>query len=306
MMLAAIDAGSNTLRLLIGKVQNGKVAPLLYERRICRLAGGFKDEEGLSPEAKERTLFAFQRFAEICEKNNVSKVRVVGTAAFRQAINGESFADKVRSTTQLPLTIISGEEEAETMTAGVLSALNPVPDNALIVDIGGGSTEFVLCSKGKVLWARSLPLGVVRLAEGYENPEARQCSIAQTLTLFKAELARACVFNDVKIASLALVGTAGTVTTLAALDQQMIEYDWRQINNYLMPLSRILYWREQLAPLTPAERESLPGMEAGRGDLIPAGIEIILGLMQQLNNPSLTVSDFGILEGLLLSLESSE
>jgi exopolyphosphatase/guanosine-5'-triphosphate,3'-diphosphate pyrophosphatase len=306
MMLAAIDAGSNTLRLLIGKVQNGKVAPLLYERRICRLAGGFKNEEGLSPEAMERTLFAFQEFAEVFAKNRVKKVRAVGTAAFRQAINGEKFASKVRSTTQLPLKIISGEEEAETMTAGVLSALDLIPDNALIIDIGGGSTEFVLCAKQKVLWTRSLPLGVVRLIEGHESPEARQHFITQTLAQFNVELERACVSNNVDIGSIALVGTAGTVTTLAALDQQMTEYDWRQINNYVMPLSKIQYWWELLAPLTPLERESLPGMETGRGDLILAGVEIILGVMQLLNNRSLTVSDFGILEGLLLSLESSE
>jgi len=306
MMLAAIDAGSNTLRLLIGKVQNGKVAPLLYERRICRLAGGFKDTEGLSPEAMERTLFAFQEFAEVCAKNNIKKVMAVGTAAFRQAINGEKFTIKVRSTTQLPLQIISGEEEAETMTAGVLSALDPIPDNALIVDIGGGSTEFVLCSKQKVLWARSLSLGVVRLTEGHESPEARQHFITQTLAQLNVELERVCVANNLDIGSVALVGTAGTVTTLAALDQQMTEYDWRQINNYVMPLSKIQYWQQLLTPLSSLERESLPGMEAGRGDLILAGIEIILGVMQLLNNASLTVSDFGILEGLLLSLESSE
>ena len=192
------------------------------------------------------------------------------------------------------------------MTAGVLSALDPIPENALIVDIGGGSTEFVLCAKQKVLWARSLPLGVVRLIEGHQSPEARQHFIAQTLAQLNVELARVCVSNNLDIGSVALVGTAGTVTTLAALDQQMTEYDWRQINNYVMPLSKIQCWRELLAPLTPLERESLPGMEAGRGDLIIAGIEVILNVMQQLNNTSLTVSDFGILEGLLLSLESSE
>ena len=192
------------------------------------------------------------------------------------------------------------------MTAGVLCALDPIPDHALIVDIGGGSTEFVLCAKQKVLWARSLPLGVVRLVEGYQSPEARQHFIAQTLAPLNVELESVCVSNNVDIGSVALVGTAGTVTTLAALDQQMTEYDWRQVNNYVMAPSKIQYWQELLAPLSPLERESLPGMEAGRGDLILAGIEIIMGVTKLLNNTSLTVSDFGILEGLLLSLESSE
>jgi exopolyphosphatase/guanosine-5'-triphosphate,3'-diphosphate pyrophosphatase len=305
-MLAAIDAGSNTLRLLIGAVEAGKVIPALYERRICRLAGGFSDEEGLSPEAQERTLFAFYQFAEICKQHKVQKVRAVGTAAFRQAVNGESFARKISSETLLPLEIVTGEVEAETMTVGVLSALDPIPENALILDIGGGSTEFVLCAAQKILWTRSLPLGVVRLIEGYAGPEARQHVIAKTLAQLNEELANVCVFNGIDIESISLVGTAGTVTTLAALDQEMTAYDWKKINNYVMPLSKLVCWKEQLEALAPTEREALPGMEAGRGDLIVAGIEIILCLMQKMNIDSLTVSDFGILEGLLLSLESIE
>jgi exopolyphosphatase/guanosine-5'-triphosphate,3'-diphosphate pyrophosphatase len=102
------------------------------------------------------------------------------------------------------------------------------------------------------------------------------------------------------------VGTAGTVTTLAALDQQMVTYDWQRINNYVMSLSKISFWAEHLGALDPTEREALAGMEAGRGDLIIAGIEILIGLMKTMNMTTLTVSDFGILEGLLLSLESSD
>lgn len=305
-MLAAIDAGSNTLRLLIGRIENDKVVPSLYVRRICRLAGGFTAAEGLSAEAMERTLFAFREFAEICQEHHVQRLRAVGTAAFRQAKNGESFADEVRSRTQLPLQVISAEAEAETMTAGVISALNPVPDNALIVDIGGGSTEFVVCSAGKVLWTHSLPLGVVRLIEEYSSQEARQHVISKALAELSDELASVCVSSGMDVSSLSLVGTAGTMTTLAALDQQMTEYDWKQINNYHMPLSKLLSWRDLLEPLTPSEREALPGMEPGRGDLIPAGIELLVCLMQQLHISSLTVSDYGILEGLLLSLQSTE
>lgn len=305
-MLAAIDAGSNTLRLLIGEVSAGKVVPLLYDRQICRLAGGFKEDQGLSPEAMERTLAAFNRFAVICQKNRARKVRAVGTAAFRQALNGEEFAGKVRTMTQLPLAVISGDEEAATMAAGVLCGLDPIPDFSLILDIGGGSTEFVLCAKQKVLWSRSLSLGVVRLVEDFKNPGYRELFVTQALAQFSEELLKVCRANKVDKDSIVLVGTAGTITSLAALDQQMALYDWRRINNYVMSLSKVLAWQKILSPLTATERESLPGMEAGRGDLILAGIEVLLGVMQQLNSASLTVSDFGILEGLLLSLESSE
>ena len=278
-MLAAIDAGSNTLRLLVGEVIAGKVVPQLYLRRICRLAGGFTEEEGLSLAARERTLFAFQELAETYRQLDVRQVSAVGTAAFRQAVNGEEFVNEIRGALQLPLEIISGDKEAEYMASGVLSALDPVPAQALIIDIGGGSTEFVLCSQQRVVWSRSLPLGVVRLTEGYLAPEQRYKAIDDILSSLIVELTKACQSVDIDINALALVGTAGTVTTLAALDLQMTEYDWRRVNNYSLPLSRLQKWQSTLAPLSLAEREALPGMEAGRGDLITSGLEIILYLM---------------------------
>ncbi len=304
-MLAAIDAGSNTLRLLVGKVTNGRVLPEFYLRRISRLAGGFTQNEGLSPEARERTLFAFQEFAETCRQAEVKQIRAIGTAAFRQAANGEHFAREIKEITQLPLEIISGVVEAEYMVSGVLSALDPMPPHALIVDIGGGSTEFVLCSRQKVLWSKSLPLGVVRLAEEYESPLMRQNAIEDALAELNVELFGVCKSIDLVLEDLHLVATAGTVTTLAALDMQMTEYDWQRVNNYSLKLSRLRYWQTILTPLSLSEREELPGMEAGRGDLIIPGLEIILCQMHQMSADYLTVSDFGILEGLLLTLHNN-
>ncbi len=304
-MLAAIDAGSNTLRLLVGRVNNGKVLPKFYLRRISRLAGDFTQKEGLSLEAKERTLFAFQELAKTCLQAEVKQVRVVGTAAFRQAVNGEHFACEVRQFTQLPLEIISGKVEAEYMVSGVLSVLEPMPPHALIVDIGGGSTEFVLCSGQKVLWSRSIPLGVVRLTEEYTSPLMRQSVIAEALTALNVELYSVCKSVGLVLDDLHLVATAGTVTTLAALDMRMTEYDWRQVNNYSIPLSHLRHWQTILTPLSLSEREKLPGMEVGRGDLIMPGLEIILFQMHQMSTDYLTVSDFGILEGLLLSLHNN-
>ena len=302
MLAAAIDAGSNTLRLLIGKVVDGLVVPELYQRRICRLAGNFSQHEGLSAEARERALSVFREFASTCNKADVQRSRVVGTAAFRQAVNGENFAGQVREMTGLPLEVITGEEEALYTAKGVVSALDPVPVQALIFDIGGGSTEFILCVNGEVAWSQSFPLGVVHLTEGHASAIDRQAEISKTLALVQAELQQACISSGVDLAKLTLVGTAGTVTTLAALDMQMTEYDWRRVNNYSMPYHTLQDWYERLCPMTLLEREVLPGMEPGRGDLIIAGLEIVLGILQAMHPDRLTVSDFGILEGLLLSM----
>lgn len=305
MLAAAIDAGSNTLRLLIGKVVDGRVVPTLYQRRICRLAGGFTLQEGLSVAARERTLAVFREFSAICREAGAERIRAVGTAAFRQAANGESFASQVRESTGLPLQIISGETEAAYTARGVVSALRPVPAHALIFDIGGGSTEFVLCAGGRVTWSRSFPLGVVHLTETYPASRDRQAEISRMLALIQAEVEGACFSSGVNPAELTPVGTAGTVTTLAALDMQMAEYDWRRVNNHRMSHTMLQQWYERLSPLTPRQRELLPGMERGRGDLIIAGLEIILDLMQAISSKRLVVSDFGILEGLLLSLYDS-
>jgi exopolyphosphatase/guanosine-5'-triphosphate,3'-diphosphate pyrophosphatase len=304
-VLAAIDAGSNTLRLLVGRVADGKVLPEFYLRRITRLAGGFTQKEGLSPEARERTLFAFQEFAQTCRQAEVKQVRVIGTAAFRQAVNGKHFAREIREITQLPLEIITGRVEAECMACGVLSALDPMPPHSLIVDIGGGSTEFVLCSDQKVLWSRSLPLGVVRLTEEYTSALMCQSAIEDALAELNVELFGVCKSAGLVLEDLHLIATAGTVTTLAALDMRMTEYDWRRVNNYSLPLSRLRHWQTILTPLSLSEREELPGMEAGRGDLIIPGLEIILCQMHRMGADYLTVSDFGILEGLLLTLHNN-
>jgi exopolyphosphatase/guanosine-5'-triphosphate,3'-diphosphate pyrophosphatase len=302
MLAAAIDAGSNTLRLLIGRVVDGRVVPQLYQRRICRLAGNFSQQEGLSAESRVRTLSVFREFSFLCQKSEVEQVRAIGTAAFRQAVNGENFADQVRETTGLPLEIVNGETEGYYTARGVISALDPVPAQALIFDIGGGSTEFIFYVDGRVVWSRSFSLGVVHLTETCTSPVARQTEISKTLAMVQAELQRACISSGADLAKLTLVGTAGTVTTLAALDMQMSEYDWRRVNNYSMPYHTLQNWYERLCPMTPPEREALPGMEPGRGDLIIAGLEIVLGIIQATHSERLVASDFGILEGLLLSM----
>ena len=300
MLRAAIDAGSNTMRLLLGRVVDGRVVPESYERRICRLAGGFTTQEGLSAEARQRALCVFAEFAEICRSSRVQRIKAVGTAAFRQAVNGEAFAEQIRQSTGLPLEIISGTTEAFYTSRGVLNALEPVPGHTLIVDIGGGSTEFILCVDGESAWSQTFPLGVVHLTEGCVSTNDRQGEIMKTLHRLHSELEQACLSLGVNMAGLTPVGTAGTVTTLAALDMRMGEYDWRRVNNHVMAGQALQAWYERLYPITPAEREALPGMEKGRGDLIIAGLEIVLALLQVMRAERIIVSDFGLLEGLLL------
>lgn len=299
-MLAALDVGTNTVRLLVGEVRNGNLLPHHYLRRITRLGGGLSDSQGLAPDAMERTLRTFAEVRELLDRCDVTRVRGVGTQAVRRAVNADSFLARARELLGFDLEIISGEEEAILGSAGILSALDAAPVAALMFDIGGGSTEFVLW-QDEVLFHRSYPLGVVSLAECADTAQ-QHAAIDATLAQLRRDLQKVGLWPVVLDEECELVGTAGTVTTLAALKLQMAEYDWRRVNNLRLSRNDLERLSADLFPLTIPQRESLPGMEEGRGDLILPGTKIVSALLEKTGHSEIVVSDFGLLEGALLGL----
>ena len=299
-MPAALDVGTNTVRLLVGEVTDGKLLPHYYFRRITRLGGGLSDSQGLAPEAMERTLRAFAEVRALLDQHGVTRVRGVGTQALRRAVNADAFLEQARGVLGFDLEIISGNEEAVLSSAGILSALDAAPAAALMFDIGGGSTEFVLW-QGEVLFHRSYPLGVVSLAECADAAQ-QQAVIDATLAQLRRDLQEVGLWPVVLDEDCAYVGTAGTVTTLAAMQLGMTEYDWRRVNNLRLSRGDLQKLCATLAPLTIPQRESLPGMEEGRGDLILPGAGIVSSLLDKTGHSEIVVSDFGLLEGVLLGL----
>jgi exopolyphosphatase/guanosine-5'-triphosphate,3'-diphosphate pyrophosphatase len=304
-MRAAVDVGTNTVRLLLGDTRDGRVRPDRYLRRITRLGGGFSSDKGLSPEAMERTLVALREFGDAVRDRHAAPVAAAGTAILRRAVNGPEFAQRVRTETGLPLAVIDGEREACLTAAGVLSALDPRPDCCLVFDIGGGSTEFILVLAGEIRFHRSYHLGVVALCEEVGSPDRQGRRIDAVLEELARDLAAAELLDAARAADCRVVGTAGTVTTLAALQLEMADYDWRRVNNLVLDRREVGRWRQRLRALDEAQREALPGMEKGRGDLIVPGVEIVNRLLARLGKEALTVSDFGLLEGLLLAGDAS-
>jgi len=302
-MLAAIDVGSNTVRLLLGDVTQGKVQPIAYERRITRLKGG-QTEKGLAPDAMERTLSALDFFSKTMVKHKPDAISVVGTEALRSAANREYFVEQVQQKTGLDLKIVTGTEEAALSARGVLSVVTPTPDHAIIIDIGGGSTEIILTKGMDVLFRDSCPLGVVRLAEMEFGSSADEF-IGTMIKDLSGELASRQLLEKACCPQTTVIGTAGTITTLAALDLEMTNYDWRKVNNHRIQATRIDDYIYKLMPMSVLERERLPGMEEGRGDLILPGLAVLKKLLQTFVKPDLIVSDFGLLEGLLLQLNDN-
>jgi exopolyphosphatase/guanosine-5'-triphosphate,3'-diphosphate pyrophosphatase len=255
---ASIDIGTNTLRLLVaGLGPEGTLKPLQYERAITRLGGSYTLEAGIDAGAAERTIEALKRFSERIKEAGVQSVRAVATSVVRRAANRAWFLDKVKERTGLDVEVITGDEEARLSLLGVKSVLDCQAEKLLVFDIGGGSTEFIAAraeetrEKGGAgiagLW--SMEMGVVHLTEKYlsSDPPAK----AETNGLF-AEVDRVVAgLKDLMAGNgvdpeefsaksgALLVGTAGTITTLAAIDLGLERYDRDRINNHTMTKERV-------------------------------------------------------------------
>lgn len=297
--VAAIDFGTNTARLLVVDRSGNRFEPLCLDREIVRMGGGFCRERGLSPEAWERGLSCLKRFAaRIGQIGGCHDIRAVATSAVRDACNGAGFVEAVRRETGICLEVIDGIREGALTLKGVLAGLDEPHDEIVLFDVGGGSTEYTLARMGEAVFIRSLPLGVVRLTEGKGEPAAMRDKIRRELAGLQAELDRAgrlCTRDAV------LIGTAGTATTLAAICLGLREYDHRLVNNAVVSRGQIEAVYERLLPMAPAERLQVPGLEKGREDLIIAGILITLETMEMTGQSCLKVSDYGLLEGLVVS-----
>jgi len=297
---AAIDLGSNTVRLLIARLEHGQLVPLEYRREITRLAGKFNPETGLASGAMERTLDVLQQFAAILNQLNLRGFRLVGTEIIRKAVNQEYFLNEIHNRTGLQLEVLSGEEEARISAYGVLEVLEPRPPRSLIMDIGGASTELTLVDNRQVLWYTSQPLGVVTLREHHRTDAERHQHIRGQLEEITQSLTLAGYASLAKAPATCMVGTAGTVTTLAAILLEMEHYQGELINNTIIESGQLPRLRSELAGLSLDDRRKVRGLEAGREHLIVPGIDIVSKLMELFQKTQLTISDYGLLEGLVI------
>jgi len=302
--VAAIDFGTNTARLLVAdRRDDGSFEHLRIEREIVRMGGGFSNSTGLSDEAVLRGSLCLERFAGILKEFDVASVRAVATSAVRDAANGQAFVDRIHRRTGIELTIIDGRQEGALTLAGVVAGLDIQHDRLMVFDVGGGSTEYTLAHKGNATFIKSLPLGVVRLTEGKNSPEEMTDKIERELDRLESEMARSKTALPDK--HTVLVGTAGTATTLAAIRMQLVNYDYNKVQNSILGIEEIRRIYAQLLPLSPEERLGVPGLERGREDLIIAGMLITIKTMERFGFSTFKVSDYGLLEGLIVAGKST-
>jgi len=303
MLLAGIDIGTLTCRLLIGRVSaEGRLTEVHADRRILRLGEGVDRNRLLRPEAMARVLEVLRDWRSVMLTHRVEGHAAVATSAVRDARNREEFLGRVKQEVGFDVEVISGEEEARRTMLGIRSGLPAGVSDILGLDIGGGSTEFILDRPGRAPVIRSIDIGVVRLTERLltQDPPAAD----------EVQAARELIGKETEQASLALgerdgvtlVGTAGSITTLAAMAQKLPVYEPARIHNYRLGLDTVRDLEREILSRTKVQRREMPGLEAGREDVMVAGTLILRGVMETLGFSEGLVSDVGLREGVLLDL----
>ena len=303
MRLAGVDIGTLTCRLLIADLSpGGRLKELRSERRILRLGEGVDHARRLSGAAMDRVLQCLEEWREIIEDVSVDAVVAVGTSAMRDAANRDEFLDRVKRQTGFEVELISGEEEARRTLLGIRSGLPVGVTDLLALDIGGGSTEFILDRPGQAPLVRSLDIGVVRLCERLLHHDPPTGDEIRQAREWVAREIKATVAGMDNYQTATFVGTAGTITSLAAMAQKLPAYEPARIQNYSLQLSMIQELEQILLSRKVADRAGLPGLEKGREEVIVAGAIIISEIMKTLGLPIVLVSDLGLREGVLLDL----
>lgn len=301
MRLGAIDLGSNTVRLLVAQVDAVRgLSPLHAEQRVTRLGEGLARSRRLAPAALERTLATVRAYRDRARALGAERIILVATAAVREAANRADLLEPLAAEGGLEVRVASGTEEARLTLLGVAAGLPAAEDAMSVMDIGGGSTELIAAAGHRPVASVSLPLGVVRLAESYfradplDPTEYDACAAHVRVALAEA-------WPVIRPAApRRLVGTAGTVTTLAALDLGLTAYESARVHGHQLSRTAVERVRDRVGSLTAAERARLPCVEPGRADLLVPGIAIALGVLDGLGLSELTVSDMGLREGILL------
>ncbi|MFI8522501.1 exopolyphosphatase [Streptomyces sp. NPDC085481] len=300
--VAGIDCGTNSIRLLVADVhpETGELIELDRRMTIVRLGQGVDRTGRLAPEALERTFAACRAYAAVIEELGAEKVRFVATSASRDAENRADFVDGVMAILGVEPEVITGDQEAEFSFTGATGELHG-DDRRLVVDIGGGSTEFVVGNK-HVEAARSVDIGCVRLTERHvrHDPPAAE-EIAAIRADVRAALDLAAETVPIGAAE-TLVGLAGSVTTVAAIALGLPEYDSTKIHHARISRTRVAEVVERLLGSTHDERAAIPVIHPGRVDVIIAGALVLLEIMERTGAAEVVVSEHDILDGIALSV----
>lgn len=299
--VAAIDCGTNSIRLLIADITNGKFQEVLRTMEIVRLGQGVDENKSFHPDAIVRTLTAVKSFRDLIASKGVEKIRFCATSATRDAANRDLFIDGVREILGVQVEVIPGEEEARLSFLGATNELDQNQSPFLVVDIGGGSTEFVLGSE-KVDSAKSVNIGCVRMSERHltSQPPAMD-QIARAIVDIDLAITQAASVVPITTAK-SLIAVAGTATTVAAAALELSEYDRYAIHLSRISAEKVHKVAQMFQSMSKDEIASLGYMHPGRVDVITAGSLVLSRIMAATGASEFVASESDILDGIAWSL----
>ncbi|MGI6685110.1 MAG: Ppx/GppA family phosphatase [Bacillota bacterium] len=285
-MKAAIDIGTNTIRMLVGEVEEGRVK--VHRQFLAEPRLGVGITKGiLTKEAIERTVKALGELKKVTEDYKLQEVLIVATSAVRDAANKEDFLDEVFQKTGWQVKIITGDEEAFLSYTGALSSLPEIYGVPVIVDIGGGSTEVIFQREGQIKTV-SVNVGAVRLCEAGWPHEELNRNLSP-------------LFQEIHLKDkISLVAVGGTATTAATIHFGIKKYCRKAVHGRSIAYEDLVGLKDQLAAMTITERRKVVGLTPKRADIIIPGLEILISILERLGESRVLISDAGILDGILL------
>jgi exopolyphosphatase/guanosine-5'-triphosphate,3'-diphosphate pyrophosphatase len=304
---AVIDVGTNSVKLLVAEVMDSVVRPIIEKSEQTRLGQGFYETHQLLPEAIAQTADAVGKYTLLAHAHGAETIRIVATSAARDAVNKAELIDALESASSLKVEVISGEQEADWVFRGVTSDPKLHRQKLLILDVGGGSTEFILGEKEHHQFRQSFDVGSVRLFEKLRptDPPGIQdlvnCRkwladfVNQQIAPRLMHLLKNGSINDAQ-----LVGTGGTTTILARMQHRMIDFDRDKIEGIVITHQQVKEWMVQLWSLPLEQRKQIIGLPQKRADIIPMGVAIYEAVMEHFAFPSVYVSTRGLRFGAVM------
>ncbi len=300
--VAAVDLGTNSTRLLIADVKGERLSEITRRLTITRLGEGVDSRRRLLPLPIARVRNCLSDYRREIESHGIDRTLAIATSAVRDAENGEAFLGEIEWSYGFTTQLLDGDAEAAMMARGV-AAGRPALEDTLLVDIGGGSTELVTCTRGHVTSSTSIDAGCVRLTERFlvSDPPAQEELAAAGACVRSLHACNRLLQGRSTPSPVQAIGVAGTITTLAALDLGLAEYDPTRTHGHRVARVAVVEQLGRLAGMTLEERRRVPGIEPGRAPVIVAGLVILRELLETYGLEAVEASERDILHGAALA-----
>ncbi len=293
--IAVIDIGTNSILLLITDIKGNDIVPIIDKAKIAKLGEGLIETNEISESAFNRAFLILDEYKKIIEQFDVKNVNVIGTMVLRNAKNGTAFIDKVREKFGFNIEIIDGKKEAYYTFLSIKYDNKIKFDDFIVIDIGGGSTEFVICNNNKINDIKSLDIGAVVIKDRFllnDPPEYNEITDAKNYIF-------AMINSNIRKWKLPIIGNGGTITTLAAVKLQLKEYNSELVHGHELTIEDIKKLSDLFMNMDSAKRREIIGLEPKRADIILWGTLILQVILEFFDRGSIIVSDKGVRYGVI-------